>query len=676
LLALLPGPRPASAADPLLNGTFEFLTQALPVGTTNAEYVARILIVNADGPVTFSVDELAPGMALDPVSGFITGRPTSTFNKNITLTADDTTQAIQLLVELKINAAGGGGNEGSTFGTTSLATGRVGTPYFQALNVVNGVGPYIYGATDLPPGLTLDGLTGEISGNPIAAGTYFTSLSVTDFGENENKAVTVLPLTVLPQDSDFLFSTLALNNGEIGTPFCDTWLTTGETGAVTFGSSGLPAGLVLDPATGIVTGMPTEAGTFRVIISANDGSATIASNHSMVIVPSAASSFYWDFFGLPAALINVAYDRQPPILLATQNGVAVEYTAVGLPPGIAYNVNSGELSGTATQVGEFPVVFTANDTNTGEVLTLETDFVVLPPEGGDPNRIPVNFWVTKSKLRSGDPGSDSWAGAAFYNDDRRTGNAFDPATDALTLQIGASVVQIDPGLLEGTSKAYKYKTPKGVAPVYSVAISPTKQALKWSTKSDTITEGVPGVFRQTLVLGSKTYRLLEQFDEKGGFKAPTGYRRPAFVLVKGAMTAGVAGDDSAKLALLLADPALVYDPGVSTLKVRILDGATVLLDRDFTALGAAKITFDNNTGATIYAIKTLKDELAVVDQVKKFSYSSKTGKMQLALDLLDLTAVPALEAHLTFEITIGSRVYRTSVTFFEKKPGKLSTAMP
>ena len=42
---------------------------------------------------------------------------------------------------------------------------------------------------------------------------------------------------------------------------------------------------------------------------------------------------------------------------------------------------------------------------------------------------------------------------------------------------------------------------------------------------------------------------------------------------------------------------LGYDPGVSTLRGRILDGTTPLVDRDFTALGGIpKMCVDKNTG--------------------------------------------------------------------------------
>src|SRR6516162_2160737 len=72
------------------NGTFRFLTQTLPSGTTAAQYTARFITANADGPVTFSITNsaaLPQGLALDPQSGFLTGIPTHTFSGNLTVVA-------------------------------------------------------------------------------------------------------------------------------------------------------------------------------------------------------------------------------------------------------------------------------------------------------------------------------------------------------------------------------------------------------------------------------------------------------------------------------------------------------------------------------------------------------------------------------------------------------------
>ena len=659
-------------ADTTNNGTFKFLTQSLPDGTSNAQYAARFITVNADGPVTFTaLSALPAGLSLDPLSGFLTGIPTATFNHTITVVADDTTQQIQFNVTLKINSAGGGGNGGASFVNTNLAVGRMGNVYAELLTIASGVGPFTFGAEDLPPGISLNGQSGVLSGTPTAAGRYFVTLSAYDAGEGNNSA-TVLPILILPSDSDFQFITQSLNNGEVGTPYYDAYQVTNAAGSVSFAASGLPPGLALDPATGLVSGTPTNAGTFEVLISATDGHDTIICNLRMLVAPSNTSHFYWNVFSLPPGLLGVAYDRQPPIAVAAVNGVSVTYSATGLAPGINYNTTSGELTGTPTEVGEFDTLFTATDSSTGEVLILAFHFVILPATGGDISSVPVNFWLTKQKLRLGVAGDEGWAGLLLFNADRRTGARFDPSTDDLSLSLGSRTVNFPAGSLAGTTVSMRFITPSGTIPSESVKLSLSKQTIQWKTGKDSIAATVPGLYQVVLRMGPQSYRTAVYFNPNGGANAISAVR-PCFVLAKGKLNVGNAGADSLNLGMLLSDASFVYQTN-DTLRIRLLQGATVLADRDFTALGSVRQTIDQ-FGKLVFTVQALSDT-AVTNRISKFSYNSAKGKLSLAMSGLTLGALTNSQAHLTVEFTIGERIYTTGVSFFGLNPGTYSTSMP
>jgi hypothetical protein len=302
---------------------------------------------------------------------------------------------------------------------------------------------------------------------------------------------------------------------------------------------------------------------------------------------------------------------------------------------------------------------------------------VLPPGGGDASQIPVNFWVFKESVKSGDPGNDSWKVTALYNADRREANRFDPAVDPLLLQLGARTVQLDPGSLTGkTEKSYAWKSDRGVVPVEQVKLGPGKQTLSWTTKRDSIAETVPGILTQLVTIGSRGYRVLLSFDENGVFHPALDFEKTAFVVRTGKLTVKGPGQDSAKLALLLADPNFAYEGGVSALRLRILEETDVLLDREFTALGGeANVTTDARTGSLVFAFKTLKDT-AATDRVVKLAYHSGKGTLSLGLANMDLAGISADEAHLGFELTIGLRTYYTAATFFQTTGGRYSTSMP
>ena len=114
----------------------------------------------------------------------------------------------------------------------------------------------------------------------------------------------------------------------------------------------------------------------------------ITTNLQMIVAPSDTSGFYWMFFGIPTGIIEVNYDRQPPILVYAEGSTDVTYSVVGLPTGMSYSNTSGELSGTNTEIGIYPVAFTAVDNTTGDTIALTIEFIVLPPGGGDETQIP------------------------------------------------------------------------------------------------------------------------------------------------------------------------------------------------------------------------------------------------------------------------------------------------
>jgi len=149
--------------------------------------------------------------------------------------------------------------------------------------------------------------------------------------------------------------------------------------------------------------------------------------------------------------------------------------------------------------------------------------------------------------------------------------------------------------------------------------------------------------------------------------------RPAFVLAKGKLSVGNAGSDSATLGMLMSDASFLYNTG-DTLRIRLLEGATVLVDRDFTALGVGQSGTDKN-GRLVFTLKSVADT-EVANVIKKFSYSSAKGKLALALSGLTLGALSNSEAQLTIELTIGNRIYTTGVTFFGANPGNYSTSIP
>jgi hypothetical protein len=674
---------------------FRFLTTTLARATRSSAYSQLLLVANAGGEVTFAVESgqavmTELNLTLDPKTGLISGIiPSAAGNASgqaVQFSAFDGTTKIIFDALISTTSAGG-----SDFGFTSglsLPAGEIEKVYTTTVTVVGGssgggLASIRFGATDLPPGISMNGLTGEISGTPSAAGTFYVTITATDQTDS-NKAIVVLPLLVLPKNSDFKFGTVILDNGEVGLDYGYQVVVSGGSGnsGVTYSAAGLPPGLTIAADTGLISGKPTAAGTYLVVITASKANDTISINRPLTVVTS-GSVLYWFFSGgLATAFLNQSYSpTSPPITLAAHpftNGIV--YSATGLPPGMSFDSASGALTGTPTEVGIYPVLFSATDSSS--TITFTYDFVVLPPNGGDSNSLPINLWVKKAAFKRGSPGKDAWAGQWIYNADRRRNTTpvriYDASTDPLAISLGSiPELSIPRASLTGARPTFSFK---GTNPAAALKLDESNQTISLSEKSLTITDTYKSTLRNTVKLGTRIYRLDLFFDDKGKFTPALGLRKTAFVAASAKLTAKAAGKDAATFAMYLGDPAFTPPsaPNDKTVRFRVSNsGGTVIMDKDFTAIVSVTSTTDKATGAKVYKLKSGKDTAAPTG---KLAYDSKSGKFGVALKGLTLgTGLPTgdnAEEQLSIEVTISKKQYFTGLTVFAPKAGAYSTKLP
>ncbi|OAM90325.1 hypothetical protein AW736_00855 [Termitidicoccus mucosus] len=167
-----------------------------------------------------------------------------------------------------------------TLTNSGTDTCYVGRSYSYQITVSSTEGVESYSANGLPTGLDVDQLTGEISGVPTSTGTYTIDLGATSSG-GTGTGQYVLNVVAVPP-GPFITSPAAAD-GASGQPF--SYQITAETPVTTYGATGLPPGLSLDPATGLVSGTPTVGGYYLVEISTTDASGTFVATVAISLVP-------------------------------------------------------------------------------------------------------------------------------------------------------------------------------------------------------------------------------------------------------------------------------------------------------------------------------------------------------------------------------------------------------
>jgi hypothetical protein len=204
----------------------------------------------------------------------------------------------------------------------------------------------------------------------LIVGTYNVQLGATNASGTGygNLALTVkLPLQVI------ISGTTA--DGLVNTAFAYTIQAANL--ATIFGASGLPGGLVLlNRATGNITGTPTNAGTFAVTISATNttGSATAPLT---IVIYSATASLPGITSGLTArGTTGLGFDYQ---ITATNNPTSC--FAVGLPAGLSFDPTNGRIFGVPSAAGSFAATIRAsNRWGRGSAILALTIDAAPPPK--------------------------------------------------------------------------------------------------------------------------------------------------------------------------------------------------------------------------------------------------------------------------------------------------------
>ena len=185
--------------------------------------------------------------------------------------------------------------------SAATATGTRGYPLVYQISGSNAPGSFTLDGT-LPEGLVFNSATGSISGTLQQAGTFPVTVGAINGGGSGTMSLVIVSRPSLADQR----ATVPL-----GLPF-STQLVSSESGAgVTYAAVGLPDGLVLDPATGIISGTPLAAGEFIFSISVVKGGATGAALFTLTVTLSPLETWRMAHFGTPDP-IGPAADTADP----------------------------------------------------------------------------------------------------------------------------------------------------------------------------------------------------------------------------------------------------------------------------------------------------------------------------------------------------------------------------
>lgn len=152
-------------------------------------------------------------------------------------------------------------------------------------------------------------------------------------------------------------------------------------------SGKLPSGIALDTLNGVLSGTPTQAGTFSFTVRATSSTTQIQRDFSLIVT--SPTGLYVATSVLPPASLANSYSTT---LAASGGNPPFTWTVASgqLPTGAWLGRSSGVLSGNISQTGYFPFQVQITD-RSGQIATRNLSLTVNPPSAGKGITIPATF---------------------------------------------------------------------------------------------------------------------------------------------------------------------------------------------------------------------------------------------------------------------------------------------
>ncbi|MCX6283738.1 MAG: LruC domain-containing protein [Bacteroidetes bacterium] len=277
-------------------GSPPVITSSLTASTPVNQSFSYVITASGTGTITYNATTLPAGLTFNASTHTISGTPTVAGVYNIPISATNSWGTDNKTLVLTVGTP-------PTITSALTASGTVGLQFSTYTVTASGSGPITYNATNLPAGLSFNASTNTINGTPTAEGPTNVTLTATNAYGVDSK---ILVITIIAGVQPPVITSSLTAVGTVNQSFSYTVTASGTT-PITYTATNLPAGLTFNPATQVISGIPTTAAITTVPLTATNSGGT--DNKNLVITISSPSPVDTDGDGVPDNLD--AYPTDP-----------------------------------------------------------------------------------------------------------------------------------------------------------------------------------------------------------------------------------------------------------------------------------------------------------------------------------------------------------------------------
>lgn len=379
---------------------------------------------------TLAAGTLPAGLSVDPSTGRVYGTPTvAGTTSGLVLAAASGGQSAQTnAFSVVVQAAPTSNLAVSYPASTTVIANMAGQSVQPSVTGATGSVSFVRTAGSLPPGMSLNPASGVISGTPSSGAASYANLSVRGTDSVKSSDSAPFAITVATASAGSPGNQSAVPGSSFSMPAPSTNIP-GATWAVTAGS--LPAGLSLNPSTGVVSGTVGGSAVTSggIVLTASAGGVSASA---------------------PAFQITVASVSGPGGGTPTQgSSYTGGFSAPGLGGTVTWSVGSGSLPGGLTLNSSTGVV---SGIPTGKGAQPPFTVVATSSNGGSVTSPPVTITVT-GYFAEAAPGG--WTVGQFRSDTILSFRGTAPYPNPWTFQI-VNGENLPPGVYMGNQYAGGY----------------------------------------------------------------------------------------------------------------------------------------------------------------------------------------------------------------------------